>query len=428
MVANHERLDVLRLAVDQAYNSVVITTGELDTPGPTIVYVNQAFTEMTGYTREEVVGATPRILQGPKTDRTQLDRLRARLEAGQSFQGSTVNYRKDGHPYLVEWNITPVRDAAGSVDYYVSVQRDITSRAEAERFSQTLLNGLGEGVFGIDEGGRFTFVNPAALALLGVDGDAELLGRNSHQLTHHSDAEGNPYPEEECPIYRVMQTGEPLEAWQDWFWRRDGSGFPVEVYATPLWREMGTVFGGVVVFRDISEQKRLEAELERQASHDRLTGLYNRRFFDQLLAKEISRALRSGEALSLIMFDIDHFKAINDNYGHLIGDEILQELARQVGGRLRSADILARWGGEEFMALLPDTGEAGARELAETIRAQVAHQAFPSAGDVTISLGVAELEAGEALEELTRRADEALYAAKTQGRNRVKAASSLDTP
>ncbi|MGM0412343.1 MAG: sensor domain-containing diguanylate cyclase [Pseudomonadota bacterium] len=417
-----ERLDIYRQAMDQAYNSVMITTADLDRPGPAIVYVNRAFCIMTGYSPEEVIGATPRMLQGPRTDPSVLQRLRRTLSAGEAFQASTVNYRKDGTPYLVEWNISPVRDEEDRVEYFLSVQRDITSRAEAEQFNQTLLNSLGEGVFGINAEGAFTFVNPAALRLLGYDREEELLGENSHQLTHHTDTEGQPYPEEACPIYQVMQTGEPLEAWQDVFWRRDGSRFPVETYATPLWRDLGTVFGGVVVFRDISEQKRLERELEQQATHDRLTGLYNRGFFDQVLDKEIGRAARYGHPLSLILLDIDHFKAINDTYGHLVGDEILKGLAARMARRLRESDTLARWGGEEFIALLPATQATGARELAEGIRRQVAEEAFPDVGHITISLGVAELEPGESLKDLTRRTDDALYAAKSAGRDQVRTA------
>ena len=95
------------------------------------------------------------------------------------------------------------------MEYFLSVQRDITSRAEAEQFSQTLLNSLGEGVFGINAEGEFAFVNPASLQLLGYDREEELLGQNSHQLTHHTDTDGQPYPEEACPIYRVIKTGDP---------------------------------------------------------------------------------------------------------------------------------------------------------------------------------------------------------------------------
>jgi diguanylate cyclase (GGDEF)-like protein/PAS domain S-box-containing protein len=417
-----ERLAVLRQAVDQAYNPVVITGPELEPPGPRFLYVNQAFCDMTGYDAGEVLGQTPRILQGPRTERAVLDELRRRLTAGERFHGSTVNYRKDGTPYLVEWNITPVRDEAGETECFVSVQRDVTRRAEAERFNQTLLDSLGEGVFGIDAAGHFTFVNPAGLRLLGYDSEAELLGDNAHALTHHHDADGEPYPEARCPIYRVMETGEPLEEWRDWFWRRDGSGFHVEVYATPLWREMGTVFGGVVVFRDVSEQVRLEGQLRHLAHHDPLTGLYNRTALEEQLDQELHRATRYGTTFSLVMFDLDHFKAVNDRYGHDIGDHALQTVARLVSGQLRTSDALGRWGGEEFLILLPETGSAEANTLAERIRRTVAEHDFGEPDNLSLSLGIATLRDQEPRSELFRRLDAALYRAKDEGRNRVAAA------
>lgn len=108
---------------------------------------------------------------------------------------------------------------------------------EAGRFSPNLLDSLGEGVFALDAEGYFTFINPVGLRLLGYDSEAELLGENAHALIHHPDADDEPYPEARCPIYRVMETGEPLQKWRDWFWRCDGSGFYVEVCANPLWRE-----------------------------------------------------------------------------------------------------------------------------------------------------------------------------------------------
>ncbi|WP_353653837.1 MULTISPECIES: GGDEF domain-containing protein [Halomonadaceae] len=172
----------------------------------------------------------------------------------------------------------------------------------------------------------------------------------------------------------------------------------------------------------MSEQKRLERELEQQATHDRLTGLYNRGFFDQVLDKEIGRAARYGHPLSLILMDIDHFKAINDTYGHLVGDEILKGLAASMARRLREPDTPAWWGGEEFIALLPATQATEARELAEGIRKQVADEAFPDVGHITISLGMAELEPGESLKDLTRRGDDALYAANSAGRDQVRMA------
>ncbi len=123
---------LLSASVEAANDSVLITDGQLDRPGPRILYVNSAFTQMTGYSAAEVIGKTPRILQGPGTDRAVLRRLRERLSAGQPFFGQVVNYRKDGYPFILEWQVTPVRDEVGNVTNWVAVQRDITDRVKNE--------------------------------------------------------------------------------------------------------------------------------------------------------------------------------------------------------------------------------------------------------------------------------------------------------
>ncbi|WP_162559842.1 PAS domain S-box protein [Methylobacterium radiodurans] len=120
------------VAVEAAGEAILITTPDLQDPGPVIVYVNPGFTRMTGYTREEAVGRSPRFLQGPETDRAVLDRLRAELAAGRPFHGETVNYRKDGSTYLIDWLITPMRDRAGEITHWIAIQRDITQLRQNE--------------------------------------------------------------------------------------------------------------------------------------------------------------------------------------------------------------------------------------------------------------------------------------------------------
>jgi PAS domain S-box-containing protein len=134
-----ERVDLLRAAVESANDAVLITTAQLDLPGPAIIYVNPAFTRMTGYNSEEILGQTPRIFQGLKTDRAVLDRLKHDLKTKQSFEGQTVNYRKDGSEYFVEWRITALRDSSGQVTHWVAIQRDTSERQEAEEMRDALL-------------------------------------------------------------------------------------------------------------------------------------------------------------------------------------------------------------------------------------------------------------------------------------------------
>jgi len=171
--------------------------------------------------------------------------------------------------------------------------------------------------------------------------------------------------------------------------------------------------------------ERLRDQLE-AAEHDSvtdpMTGAWNRNQFNQLLQREHTRALRYRQPISLLILDIDHFKQINDRFGHQAGDQVLIDLVRMIAGSLRSVDSLFRWGGEEFVVLLPNTGRAGCQKLAERLRQTVADHAFPTVGNLTISLGGAALERDEAASHWFERADQALYAAKRSGRNRIEVA------
>jgi len=143
---SEESLRLLGSAVEQSKESIVITDAELDLPGPKIIFVNPAFTQMTGYTAEEVIGKTPRILQGPRTDRTVLSRLRQNLERGEVFAGEAINYRKDGKEFDLEWQIAPLRDASGKITHFVATQHDITERRKLEaQFRQSQkMEGIGQ--------------------------------------------------------------------------------------------------------------------------------------------------------------------------------------------------------------------------------------------------------------------------------------------
>ena len=172
-------------------------------------------------------------------------------------------------------------------------------------------------------------------------------------------------------------------------------------------------------------QRALE-QLEQAASTDRLTGAWNRRRFEEAVLPEIALVHRRREPLSLIMFDLDHFKRVNDTFGHGAGDMVLVETAQLVRLHLRASDSLVRWGGEEFLVMAPATRMDGALALAEKLRAALAAFTFPEVGRVTMSLGVAEYSLGEGLAAWIERADKALYVAKSEGRNRVVPSTTPD--
>lgn len=182
--------------------------------------------------------------------------------------------------------------------------------------------------------------------------------------------------------------------------------------------------------REASEQANEELrqaldQLEQAAGTDRLTGTWNRRRFEDGAIQLIALSSRRGDALSLILFDLDRFKHVNDTFGHGVGDTVLKSVASTVRDQLRVSDALVRWGGEEFIVLCPDTTLAGATILAEKIRRAVEAQALPQVGMVTISLGVAQHQQAETLDAWITRADGAMYRAKERGRNRTEASLEL---
>ncbi len=167
------------------------------------------------------------------------------------------------------------------------------------------------------------------------------------------------------------------------------------------------------------------AELERRAVTDPLTGLYNRLKIDELLQHELARVQRYGGALSVVLLDIDHFKAVNDNHGHTAGDRVLAKIGETLLSRTRRTDRVGRWGGEEFLIVCPSSSLEEAVRLAEDLCLTIREQDGPAAARVTASFGLAEYAAGESAEELIHRADLALYDAKRAGRNRVRSADHL---
>ena len=171
---------------------------------------------------------------------------------------------------------------------------------------------------------------------------------------------------------------------------------------------------------DISRRKQDEMEIYLLATTDGLTGITNRREFTAILGREVVRAKRYGTPLALAMYDLDHFKAVNDTFGHDVGDDVLRTVTGLVQKNLRAADIVARWGGEEFMVLMPHSDAQAAGNAAEKLRRAIAEHNFDKVGRLTVSFGVTLFELADDLDSLLKRVDNALYLAKKQGRNRVE--------
>ncbi|WP_142810676.1 PAS domain S-box protein [Tepidiphilus olei] len=390
---------------------------------------NVRFCELFGIAPESFTDRLPRDIFPVGIAERIEERLQRCVQERQTLRfENTVPTIKGQRRFAV--SLAPLFDEHGQVTHLVGLAMDVTDyhtlvrqSAENERLAEeraqtldSLLRAVGEGIFGIDAAGRIAFWNPAAERILGYRAD-EVIGLDAHLTFHAQRPDGTPYPRHECPVLRALRERRSFFLIEEHFRHRDGHWIPVLLTATPVDAE-----GSVAVFSDVTTIKQMQETLRRQAETDPLTGLANRRaFFEALRRYEI--AVRQGDCASILMLDLDHFKRINDHYGHAVGDEVLRRFADVLRDTVRGGDMPARIGGEEFAVLLPHTGFEGALTLAERIRSAVAQRcSLPEHPElqVTVSVGVSELSAQDAAADRALvRADAALYEAKARGRDRV---------
>ncbi|WP_440830312.1 putative bifunctional diguanylate cyclase/phosphodiesterase [Pseudomonas fragariae (ex Marin et al. 2024)] len=324
LVTSFERLRLLESVVINANDAILITEAEpIDLPGPRIVYCNPAFLAITGFTEEEVIGRTPRILQCEDTSRATLDIIREALSHWRPVEVELLNTRKDGSQFWVELSIVPVANEKGWFTHWVSVQRDITERKESQQLAQR---------------------------------------------------------------------------------------------ARLEWEEK------LALQSRLEERERMSEELTYIAFHDELTSLFNRAYLMNELTTAFETRKSRYERATVLFLDLDGFKVVNDSMGHLAGDQLLKGVANRLQTCVRSNDVLARIGGDEFAILLmgkdqPET----AVKMAERIVSQLNTAIQIEGQDIFISCSIGIVSAGESHtkpEELLRDADVAMYSAKKQGRGR----------
>ncbi|MBA2475388.1 MAG: EAL domain-containing protein [Actinobacteria bacterium] len=303
--------------------------------------------------------------------------------------------------------------------------RQVVERKQGEdelrrlsRQNELLLDAAGEGIYGLDADGRATFVNPAAARMLGGR-PADLVGRHAHELVHGASTR---HAADECRTLRALREAEVQRVENDVFVGADGESFPVAYIATPL-LEGAEVVGAVVTFNDVSERKRVEGQLQYLADHDALTGLYNRRRFEEEVLAHVDQAARYGTSGAILTLDLDDFKYVNDTFGHAAGDAVVRGVADLLRGNLRTSDLIARLGGDEFAVLLRQVDLAGARVVAEDLRERVRRFPLGTGGAplrVTTSIGLTAVGDRQVTgQELLVEADVALYEAKEGGRDAV---------
>ena len=297
---------------------------------------------------------------------------------------------------------------------FIEVQRAIENQREN---LAAILESVGEGVYGVDTEGRITFMNPAALALLGFHDVKPLLGKSADYIFHPDAKHAG-----RDLLKQAYYSGEKLNGWETLFKHQSGKNIPVDCTLHPFTVNKKRE-GSVIAFRDISERKMMEEKLRWQATHDHLTGLYNRRFFESRLESELNIVKRTSIISALVYLDLDRFKYINDTAGHEIGDKLLVDLSHVINKNLRRHDIAARIGGDEFCLLLKNIDKTTAVKIANDIRQAIADLRVSfeeKLYHVNVSLGVAMMDSpGDSAGDVMVNADIACQISKRLGRNQT---------
>jgi len=414
LLAANEQLLKLSVAVEQSPSSIVITDIHAN-----IEYVNSSFTRSTGYTFEEVKGKNPRILKSDLTSHEIYKEMWEQLAAGDSWRGELINKKKNGAVFWENTVITPIYDSNGILTHYAAIKEDVTAQVLAERALREseeqyrlLFDLETDAIFIIrNEDGQILQANKAAVDLYGYT-LGELLAKKNTDLSFEPESTKKA-TNTSLPSDQVITI--PLRYHR----KKDGTVFPVEITARFItWENQ---FVHIAAMRDITDRKKIEEELVKLSVTDPLTEIANRRYF-YIQAEQIFNHTQMLNALAVVMLDVDHFKQVNDRFGHAAGDAILRQLAKRLHQNLRPTDILARYGGEEFVILLPRTASHEAEQIVARLWQAVSGNPFHVDNEVipvTISIGIAEHnESVENIDTLMRHADEALYQAKQAGRNR----------
>ena len=293
-----------------------------------------------------------------------------------------------------------------------------------DSFFKQVLDNLIDGVYFTDRERRITYWNQAAELLTGYRAE-EVMGRCcADSLLMHVDDRGCLLCKGECPLSRSMADGRPHRA-EVYLHHKDGHRVPVEVRTCPIQDRNGAIVGAVEIFNDNSRQKAVRErakELAKWAFMDTASQVGNRRYLEQQLSRQLDQCSKGGSPFGIILADLDELKKINDTYGHGTGDAALLTVARTLSACLRASDVIGRWGGDEFLAILPGITSEALALATEKCRVLVARSTVPVQGSdlpITISIGATMFASGDSSESLLKRADQRLYASKQTGRNRA---------
>lgn len=434
---NDTHSQFFRALFDSAFDATVVVSEE-----GTIVLANPACQGLLGHSPAELFGRSvdtlvPHRFKAHGERRKEYD---ASPHARSMGRGIALYARHaDGHDIPVDISLTPIK--VGARRWTAAVLRDMRGRThgvDALRVQATALRSAANGVVITDRSGTITWVNPATCAITGYYPE-ELVGRHTRLLKS-----GEHDPAFYEALWARVLSG---ETWTGTIVnrRKDGTLYHEEQTIAPVFDDAGHVSHFIAIKQDISERRRAEEalrnahaelaariseieslnrQLREQALRDPLTGLHNRRYFEESIEREVARARRQGEPLALLAVDVDQFKQVNDIHGHAAGDRVLQGVARVLSADTRVSDLVCRFGGEEFTVCLPGAAVEAALARAEQWRGRFAESSVEGEGGAsvrcTLSVGVAMFEGpDDTIEAALHRADAALYQAKREGRNRV---------
>lgn len=289
---------------------------------------------------------------------------------------------------------------------------------------EELLDSLFDGVYFVDLDRRITFWNKAAERITGYK-KSEAIGTScSNNMLRHIDTKGCELCREGCPLATTIQDGQARES-SIYLHHAQGHRVPVSVRTSPVRDENGTIVGAVEIFSDNSNSLQIMHEyeqLKQDVYQDALTSVGNRRYGEMTLSTRIYDLHTHATPFGVLFLDIDHFKRFNDNYGHKTGDDALVMVANSISFSLRKMDAVARWGGEEFVVILPGASWVIVKSVAERIRILI-ENSFIMAGDkklnVTVSIGATMSRTDDTFDTIVSRADSLMYLSKGGGRNRV---------
>ena len=394
-----------------------------------LLVVNPAFVQMLGYSSaEELYELSAGSLYWYPSDR---DTYVRRMESdGEVRDEEYVLRRKDGSMLVVVDNGRAVRDKEGRLIGFEGAIADITARKKAETAvfqakerAQVTLQSIGDAVITTDSEGRIDYMNPVAESLTGWENreaQSQLIG---NILTVVDETTREAF---ESPIVRCLREGQMLGlAEHTVLVTRRGQVIAIQDSASPIRDRAGNLIGAVMVFHDVSKERRMHRALHYQASHDALTGLINRREFENRLTRAVESVRQDAACRQVLLYlDLDQFKLVNDTCGHPAGDQLLRQITGVLQSRVRSGDALARLGGDEFGVLLADCSLEQALRIADTLRQAIRDYRFIWQGGVLavgVSIGIVEITSDTpTVASVMSAADVACYAAKDQGRNRVE--------